>query len=69
MKNGKSPIPPWNRNGTHCDGESSQVLSSHINYVSKAEYGAVAIDLITAIVVTALEVVRGCFIINVTPKQ
>ena len=55
--------------GTHCDGESSQVLSSHLDYLSKREYGAVAIDLITAIVVTALEVVPRCFIINVTPKQ
>ena len=32
-----------NGNRTHFDGECSKVLSSHLDYLSEVEYGAVAI--------------------------
>ena len=61
-------IPPWNGNGTHLDGESSQVLFSHLYDLSETEYGAVFIYFIAAVVVTALEVVSRSIIIDVSPE-
>ena len=53
-------------NGTHFHRECSKVFSSHLDYLSEGEYGAVAI-IVT--VYTSLEIVLGFVIINITSES
>ena len=55
-----------NGNGTHFHRECSQVFSSHLDYLSEGEYGAVAIIVA---VYTSLEIFLRSVIINITSES